>query len=366
MNGVVESVKMHIVAYLEQRLIDTTKISTIATEARKVIAYYKGEKPAPFDKVDMPEYVCNPEQKNIANNSWHIKWCSTSEAAPKRGNKCCNHAPLGTQHSVCIDSGLASSCKLPFWRGNGDDLIIQKVLQVGCDGDPCPPKSDEFGRVAYNNFRCAIFTCGANHANDSDHSFLLTPVLPHEGDELGKRIEQTLLLIRFLHRVGLPAIRVCILKGARVDWHKESRSADVISRQAEIVKSNVLRRISGEEDKDIRQKVVFLPDIKDGAHEDKDIDFEIERAILQADLIVAFDGSTGNILGRVFTFLGGSTRLYSIPWFIHNRSWPVGEGAYKGYQWADPMTPLRRAIMWKILEEKILTEQPLEEPCHVA
>lgn len=334
----------HVVACLEERLKEATSSIMNVSNAQKVIAYYKEEKPV---------LLASRTQVTVGD-AWDIEWRSTSDPPLLEGCRtlCGKHASLGTRNSVCSEPSLTKSCEFPFWRGNGDDIFVQEKLHAGCTGDSHSPDMDDLGRVAYNNFRSLIFSCKEKGGGYQNHSFVLSPVIPHEGDELGKRIEQTLLLIRFLRLAGLQQIRVCVLKGSRVLWREKYRGDDVISRQAEIIKSNVLRRLTErKEDKDLVSRVKFIPDLESPVGADMDIDFEIERAIRQADLIVAFDGATGNILGRTFAYLCETTELYAIPWFIHNRPWPLGEGAFVGHSWADDSTmPLQRAIMWKILE----------------
>lgn len=341
MSGEINSTE-HLVACLEQRLRQATAASANVVNPQKVIAYYNEEIPAP---------LANYRQV-IVGNEWDIEWCSTSEKIPiaECRTQCGNYAALGSMQSICNEPSSTKSCGFPFWRGNGDDIFIQEKLHAGCLGDSRSSDVDDIGRVAYNSFRSIIFSYREKEGNDPIHSFVISPVIPHEGDELGKRIEQTLLLIRFLRLAGLEQICVCVLKGSRARWREKYRRADNISRQAEILKSNVLRLIA--KDSDLACRVKFLPDSEHPVGTGMDIDFEIERSIRHADLIVTFDGSTGNMLGRTLAYLCKTTELYAMPWFIHNRPWPVGEGAFVGYPWAsDATTPLRRAIMWKLLEK---------------
>lgn len=337
MSGEIVSTNGHIVACLESRLASASA-NHIVEESRNVIEYFVEAGPTEGKKV------------HVAGYDWVVLGRNTSdERMAEQPIRCPSHGDHKVQHNLCIQQEQARSCQFPFWRGNGDDTVIQKLLHCACIGyeDRDRTKPDEFGRVDYNSFRSIIFSCKVKPEAEVTHSFLLSPVIPHEGDELGKRIEQTLLLIKFLDRAGLDKIRVCVLKGARASWREQSGSADIITRHAEILKSNVLERLK--KDETLAKKVEFVPN--SDCAEDKDIGFEIERAILRADLIVAFDGSTGNLMARMLAFSSNTTELYAIPWFIRYRPWPVGEGGFLGYSWKhDPEAPLKRAIMWKVLE----------------
>lgn len=266
-------------------------------------------------------------------------WRSTTDLRPGECGLCPHQQPPVT----------ASIYGAPFWRGNGDDIDIQNAIHQCCPGSGTKLQRDFLGRVNFNNFRALIFRL----IEKVDHSFILAPVMPHEGDELGKRILMTEHLIRFLNVTGLKRIKVCALKGMRENWQYQSKVADNLSRQAQILESNVLNWLKKTNDC-TESSVTFLPERNDDGTPlsgQMDLDFEVEHTIYSADLIVPYDGSTGNLLARTLTYLAKDIEVYAIPWFIldkHN-PWPIGEGAFIGYCWPHRDTPLKKAAMWNIL-----------------
>lgn len=333
----------HIIACLEERLGNAYVASSVSGNNRRVIAY--------FGLTPKPEAQAELNTVSVAGCDWTVEWRNTSDATALVGelSKCPLHGDINNQHNLCIHPAPSRGCLLPFWRGSGDDMAIQKMLHCGCVGDEEKTVLDDIRRVDYNSFRSAIFSYKPSLESEPPHSFMLSPASPHEGDELGKRIEQTLLQIKFLNNVGLDKIRVCVLKGATA-CEQSGNTAEVITRNADILKSNVRERLR-KIDKVLADKVAFVPSLDSAVGDD--VDFEIERAIQLADLIVPFDGSTGNLLARLFTYASNMTELYSIPWFIRHRPWPVGEGAFNQYEWKqDSEAPLKRAIMWKVLESQ--------------
>jgi hypothetical protein len=320
-----EGSKSHLVKLLEDRLGQCV-VQPSLTNDLKVVAYH-GYLNADGSKCDIND---KPNTANIRGKDIQVIWRDTAVFSDetKIGDHCshCPHQQPDGQNTLGI---------LPFWRGCGDDLRIQQMIQHCCGNKLSP---DFLGRISFNSFRAVIFMHGDNH------SFMLAPVIPHEGDELGKRIRMTTQLIEFLARCGLNPVRICVLKGSRQNWQKYSGSADGLSRQAEILISNVKSKI--EDKSSASGQGIVLEFMAEG-----DLDFEIENAIQLADLIIPYDGSTGNLLARLLTYSSTKISLWAIPWFIKDKPWPVGEGAFVGYQWKNPTEQIERAAMWKIQEE---------------
>ncbi|HEB87576.1 MAG TPA: hypothetical protein ENI68_11265 [Gammaproteobacteria bacterium] len=223
-----------------------------------------------------------------------------------------------------------------FVRGTGDDAIIQQAMHVLADPDPDP-------LLGYNNFRACIFEYVVAEAEEGiNRSFVLAPVVPQEGDSIHKRLHMVKAIVDFLRAAGLEKPKLGALTGTRSVWRKHSASADRFSREAEILVAALAR------DSEYKDKVEFLPP-NDSQGEDNDLGFEIERLLLQADIILAFDGSVGNIISRTLSFVAQPVSLYAIPWFRYGEIFPIGEGGFLSNP--DIQRHVARVRLWQNLRK---------------
>ncbi len=305
----------HLVSYLETMFVHKITEPTVCDE-QLILAYYGLKEKPPLQSLI--------ENLKLGETTWSVEWRNAN------------------RESKLDEVYVPGSA---FWRGSGDDITLQKCIHNAHSDANRKERGGESLRTTFNNFRAAIFSSQGASPDALHNSFILSPVVPHDCDSIGKRIRQAMLIIEFLSAAGLPKIRVCILKGARSTWRNYSPYADKITREAEIITTNIKRQLPP----DIRNKVVFM---SDDENDDVDISFEIERSILKADLILAHEGASGNMLARILTNVATDFSLYAIPWFVDGQIWPIGEGAFINYPWdEDPTAPLRRAVMWNILSK---------------
>lgn len=221
-------------------------------------------------------------------------------------------------------------------RGNCCDMAMQNALkQIWNEQDVCVD----------SNFRSLMF-------RQQEHYFFLTPVLPHEGDTLRKRFAQTIHLITFLQRLTKRnSVQIAILNGCRKEWQGESLFVDRMDFECNMLRENLKRWGEAQE-----------PKIEMSFYEDQDgkTAFEIEDAIIWADIVIAQDGVSGNQYARLLHYLVDDVSIQGIPWFVPKSSSyaPLGEGAFiKDYTEKDgsPEKPLdyqlENMAIWKMLRE---------------
>ncbi|NVN97084.1 hypothetical protein HXX01_02520 [Candidatus Nomurabacteria bacterium] len=229
-----------------------------------------------------------------------------------------------------------------------DHVILNKVVapdQIGHSTFLKWKLDDNDVRTLYKdipNFRATIVK-----DRESNNSFILLPVYPHEGNVIDDKINMLKCIIKFVNLLGIDRkLKVCVLSSTKNAWAKHDNTAYKLFREAQIFEHNIYKN------KDI---LPFIVDYANGEHSHpsnhQDCSFEIEEAVKHYDIIIPSNGPTGHSLIRSLRFLSKDRfEILSIPWFINYEQIPTGEGSFKKETNSD--NHIKSAAVWQYLKMK--------------
>lgn len=213
-----------------------------------------------------------------------------------------------------------------FIRGKFDDSKITEYLHGG-------------ESAGSESFRAAILLY---NKDEIQNSFMIAPIVPTEGCRLTDRIKMAKHMVLFLVALGMTKIKICMLTGTRKRWKLNETTAK-FSREAQAIRHSMTGDTKFKEEA-AGAELIYLPE---SLHDRNEVDFEIEEAIKRCDIIIPFNGSTGNVIVRCLHFFSENNnfKLLSVPWFKnYSELLPVGEGGFmKDYELK---AHVRAAVTW--------------------
>lgn len=220
------------------------------------------------------------------------------------------------------------------------EFLAQKLFPKGC-------VKNERNLCDLSNFRTVL----VEHESRL-HSFLFAPILPHEGDSLWKRLHITLRLIAFVRQLmaesnNIRPVRLCVLSGR----FEPSGLTRRYVREAAMLRENLpeyLPKYLATDGLDPFADNGLFEFIEHRAEHngsrqagDQNVDakpiqsylsYKAEAAFANADIIIAPDGTVGNLMIRTMCLNDGSPwTLAGVPWFVEDSRWlplPAGEGRF--------------------------------------
>jgi hypothetical protein len=193
-----------------------------------------------------------------------------------------------------------------------------------------------------SNFRSVI----VEHESGM-HSFIIAPVLPHEGDSLWKRLRITLRLTEFVRamksRQDHGSVRLCVLSG-RFELSDATRryvrDASILRENLEIYDTKGMFRSAADGGCAVfveRRKVTetrprgVVTETSADARQSC-LAYEAESAFANADIVIPPDGNIGDLIVRTLCLSGGGPwSARSVPWFLEDNRrlpFPAGEGRF--------------------------------------
>ena len=201
-----------------------------------------------------------------------------------------------------------------------------------------------FDNYINNNYRASIVKYSNNNIINS---FVMLPVIPHEGNTLEEKIKMLSHIIIFMKKIGIKhKLKICILASTRKEWLKGDKSVERMFREAEILEHNLMIN------NNINAEIEF---VNRYTHNDMEFDlgFEVEETVKYCDILMPFNGSAGNSFVRFFKFLGGSDcEMLSIPWFRYDEVYPIGEGSFRKNN--DLTNHIKSATVWTCCRKNIV------------
>ncbi len=191
---------------------------------------------------------------------------------------------------------------------------------------PLPENScrSEFSgnRDLSNTFRAGIFKVSKQSGIfEKDFSFLFLPIIPQDGDSLLKRAKILQHAIGFCHAIGIVCPRICIMTCASQAMATDSVGAWKVAREAEML-LNWLKENYSIEGNDVKSKsnraISIVAMDGDSSSSANLLSFDFHRVLEpgDVDILIPFDGASGNVLAKMWSLSTASIQLYSIPWFI--------------------------------------------------
>lgn len=190
-----------------------------------------------------------------------------------------------------------------------------------------------------DNYRAAIIKYAKT--DEEENSFVMLPVIPHEGNTLESKMKMLKHIVGFLKQLGIKRkVNICVMAGTRKSWAKCGSEVERLFRESEILIHNI-------ELDEVGKHVTFVNTYTHNGTE-YDLSFEINEAVKHADVIIPINGAAGNSFLRFFRFMSAdSYELLSVPWFVYDQKLPVGEGGFRNED--DLSNHIKAAVAWQYL-----------------
>lgn len=290
---------------------------------------------------------------------------------------------------ILAKTDLSSIEELPvFFREAADDEAIRnKISKLPHIDTPIGERNIETNADhIVNNFRACLFNIkqdelGANESKPGEydetveHSFLLLPVIPHEGDTLQKKLKllkSALDFLIFLKKITNDdsPINIQIMIGTRFNWSQSNVDVNRYSEEAKILTTNLILYVENSYSSWSGKLRIFpfgeiskpknncRGNLLDSAYEVDEIGAN------NVDIVIPINGITGNQLATLLrpesNFLldrrKRTPELYAVPWFHEKKIVPVGEDGFKTDSNNSHQRQKKVARIWEYLQQVYRSE----------